>query len=256
MKFNNILLLRFIHKIKCSPDNYLDIQLSFLILSAGNENGIAIDNNFKPLNIDICINNSRSDCNKSIIDIIPSLNEIYNNPNLKNEVAKLNKVNEKYQELYKKAKIIFCSYANINESEFKNLDEEAIKKIEESFNKNDLLKTLVPSIDLFGESELITLSRNDQLNIIKMIMENNLSSNNKYAITTTSNVHEELFNACINSKGCKDMIRNIRRSIENKENIPEKQFEIANNKLSAIFVKSNVSPKNGNNKETENQHYY
>lgn len=257
MKFNiillNIFLLRFIHKIKCSPDNYLDIQLSFLILSAGNENGIAIDNNFKPLNIDICINNSGSDCNKSIIDIIPSLNEIYNNPNLKNEVAKINKVNEKYQELYKKAKIIFCSYANINESEFKNLDEEAI---EESFNKNDLLKTLVPSIDLFGESELITLSRSDQSNIIKMIMENNLSSKVDKAITATSNVHQQLFNACINSKGCKDMIRNIRRSIENKENIPEKQFEIANNKLSVIFVKSNVSPKNGNNKETENQHYY
>lgn len=57
IKYLNLLLLNFIFvlsaKIKCIPDRYLDIQLATLILSTGNENGIATDSFNNILNINI-----------------------------------------------------------------------------------------------------------------------------------------------------------------------------------------------------------
>jgi len=70
IKFIILLLFIFITTIDCSPYNHLDLQVSLLILAAGDHNGNIVKDKYdNPLKINISSNKNKDNL-VSIIDII------------------------------------------------------------------------------------------------------------------------------------------------------------------------------------------
>ena len=70
IKFIILLLFIFITTIDCSPYNHLDLQVSLLILTAGDHNGNIVKDKYdNPLKINISSNKNKDNL-VSIIDII------------------------------------------------------------------------------------------------------------------------------------------------------------------------------------------
>jgi len=100
IKYYFIYLLLFIIKNNGSPWNHLDLQLSLLILSAGNHDGEIIKDkatdNYLKINVK---DNSKIEM-VDIVEIIPKLRKMRNNK----EVA--SNIENEFKKLYKKAEMI------------------------------------------------------------------------------------------------------------------------------------------------------
>ena len=179
--FKYIVVLFFIfNKIICSPQNHLSTQLVLLILAAGDNNGeIAQDKN-GPLEIDISKNN-RSNLKKTIIDIIPSLKEIYDKTSGTRK-DKIDAANEKFKQLYLKAEQIYISKFgyktdgngnNLSTTDNKgnNIITNTIKNQRAHLYSNDARDTnIINNLDLYNQL---------------MNINNNNNNNGDYLINTT-----------------------------------------------------------------------
>jgi len=101
IKFIILLLFIFITTIDCSPYNHLDLQVSLLILAAGDHDGNIVKDKYNnPIKINIS-NDERKDNFASIIDIIPKLSKYKedNQPPNKGK-TKEETIKEEFKKLY------------------------------------------------------------------------------------------------------------------------------------------------------------
>jgi len=237
-----ICLLLIIIKIDCSPYNHLDIQLSLLILSAGDINGnilydpTLINENGKEERKYLSINIGKNGkLIRSIVDIIPSLKAI-TKEGLDPDVEK-QKIEEKFRELYIKAEKIACDRLGHEFISDKRLSSNYKENLEvlraqykNKFENLDIFRELNDEdINLInGNSEVTTLSfyqvntENHNRNLSKRIAKENnenfisyivdksdefslINNERKESKSNIATNFETVAKACNSNTDCKEM---------------------------------------------------
>ncbi|ORX59262.1 hypothetical protein BCR36DRAFT_366445 [Piromyces finnis] len=240
-----ILLLVVITKIDCSPHNHLDIQLSLLILSAGDHNGNIvkdIDSNY--LKINISKNENKNEM-KDIVDIIPSLRKIRDEENDINEKNK--KIEAKFKELYRKAEKIAYdrlghTYEYSENPLLFNKYNEKLEDMRDEFNNN------VEKYDIFrrlNSHRIGLINSENDLSVYSFYRNDDSIENNKEnfikAITKDGTFTPEYANRRISNHDVDKAFRDVASQCNKKSNC-KKLFE--NNKnLTYSLIKDNTENK-------------